>query len=117
MRTSYFEKKYFRKKKQRAYKERKNYCSRLYKKKKFFNGLNPSFVTNNKRFWKSVKPFFFDTGNYGANIKLVKEEILQNDSEIAEELNEFFKNAVSPLGITENSFIINEECKNICDPV
>ena len=27
MRTSYFEKKYFRKKKQRAYKEQKNYCS------------------------------------------------------------------------------------------
>ena len=104
-------------KKNKAYKERKNYCSRLYKKKKFFNGLNPSFVTNNKRFWKSVKPFFSDMGNYGANIKLLTEEILQNDSEISEELNEFFKNAVSPLGITENSFIINEECKNISDPV
>ena len=34
---------------------------------------------------------------------------MQNDSEIAEKLNEFFTNAVSTLGITENSFIINEE--------
>ena len=31
--------------------------------------------------------------------------------------NEFFKNAVSTLGITENSFVINEEYKNISDPV
>ena len=42
---------------------------------------------------------------------------MQNDSEIAEKINEFFKNAVSTLGATENSFIINEECKNISDPV
>ena len=61
---------------------------------------------------------FFDKGNYGDNIKLVEEEeVLQNDSEIAEKLNEFFKNAVSTLGITENSFIIHEEYKNISDPV
>ena len=71
----------------RAYKKQKNYCSRLYKKerKKFFNGLNPSFVTDNKLFWKTVKPFFLDKGNYGANIKLIEgEEVLQNYSEIAE---------------------------------
>ena len=42
---------------------------------------------------------------------------MQNDSEIAEKLNGFFKNAVSPLGITENSFVINEEYKNIFNPV
>ena len=104
----------------RAYKKQKNYCSRLYKKerKKFFNGLNPSFVTDNKLFWKTIKPFFSDKGNYGDNIKLVEEEqVLQNDSEIAEQLNEFFKNAVSTLGITENSFIINKEYENISDPV
>ena len=64
-----------------------------------------------------VKPFFFDKGNYGANIKVAKEEVLQNDSEIVEKLNEFFKSAVSTLGITKNSFIINEEYKNISDPV
>ena len=56
----------------------------------FFNGLNPSFVTNNKLFWKTVKPFFLDKENYGANTKLVEgEEVLQNNSEITEKLNEF----------------------------
>ena len=42
---------------------------------------------------------------------------MQNDSVIAEKLNEFSKNAVSTLGITENSFVTNEEYKNISDPV
>ena len=70
-----------------------------------FNGLNPSFVTDYKVFWKPVKPFFSDKGNYGTNIKLVdEEEVLQNDNEIAENLNEFFKNAVSTLGFTETSY-------------
>ena len=41
---------------------------------------------------------------------------MQNDSEIAEKLNEFFKNVVSTSGITENSFIVSEEYKNISDP-
>ena len=41
----------------------------------------------------------------------------QNDSEIAEKLTVFSKNAVSSLVITENFFIINEEYKNIYDPV
>ena len=61
-----------------------------------------------------VKSFFSDKGNYGDNIKLVEEEVvLQNDSKIAEKLNELFKNAVSTSGITENSFIINEKFENI----
>ena len=42
---------------------------------------------------------------------------MQNDSKINEKLSEFFKNAVSTLGITENSFTINEEYKNISGPV
>ena len=42
---------------------------------------------------------------------------MQNDSKIAKQLNEFFKNAVSTLGITENSFIINKEYENISDPL
>ena len=42
---------------------------------------------------------------------------MQNDSEIAEKLNEFFKNAVSTLGITGNSFIINDKYKDISNPV
>ena len=76
----------------RAHKKQKNYCSRLYKKerKKLFNKLYPSFVSDNKLFWKKVKLFFLNKGSSGKNIKLVeKDEVLQDDKKIAEELNAF----------------------------
>ena len=42
-------------------KNKKIYWSRLYKKvrNKFFNNLNPSFVTDNKLFGKKIKPFIY----------------------------------------------------------
>ena len=42
---------------------------------------------------------------------------MQYDNESAEQLKEIFKNAVSTLGVIENSFIINKEYENISDPV
>ena len=42
------------------------------------------------------------------NVKLIeKEEILKDDTEIAEELNLFFSNAVKSLNIAENTYITN----------
>ena len=86
--------------------KQKNFCSRLYKKetKRFLNSLNRSFVTDNILFWKTIKPFFSNNGNYGSQIKLIeKDDVLQDDDLIAKELNKFFKNAVSTLNIKENS--------------
>ena len=43
------------------------------------------FVIDNTLFWKTLRLFFSDKGDYGANIKLVEEEeVLQNDCQIAE---------------------------------
>ena len=94
--------------------------TRFYKneRKKFFNKLNPSFVNDNKLFWKTVKPFFSNKGSFEGNIKLVeKDEVLQDNKQIAEESNTFSKSAVSSLDINENSSIINENLRNIDDPV
>ena len=65
-------------------------------RKRFFNNLSPSFVTDNKLFWKTIKSFFSNKGNYGSKIQLVeKDEALQDDDLIAKELNKFRK---QPLG-------------------
>ena len=62
---SYLEKKYLKKRTNQSIRANKSHCSRLYKKerKRFFLGVNPSFLTDNKLFWKTVKPFFSDKGN------------------------------------------------------
>ena len=97
MGRSYLENVYFKKrtgKSLREYKKQKNYCSRLYKKelKKFFNNLNPSFRNDNNLFWKTIKPFYSNKGSSGSNMKLVeKDELLQDDKKIAEELKSFLK--------------------------
>ena len=46
-----------------------------------------------------------------------KDEVLQDDKKIAEELNTFLKNVVSTLDINENSSIINQNFQNFDDPV
>ena len=45
----------------KAYTKQKNYLSTLYQKdrKMFFNSLNPSVISANRKFWTTVKPFFF----------------------------------------------------------
>ena len=123
MRRSYLEKIYFKKRTDhslKAYKKQKNYYSRLYKKerKNSFSSLNPSFVKDNKLFWKTVKPFFLNKGDLGVNMKLVeKNELIQNDQEIADELTTFFKDTVKNLNINENPYITNQVSDDSLDPV
>ena len=50
---------------------------------------------------------FSNKVGYNANIKLTdKDEIIQNDENVAETLNTFFENAVSSLKLNENSLLI-----------
>ena len=65
-----------------------------------------------------IKPFFSNKESSGSNTKLVeKDEILQVDKKIAEELNNFFKNTASTLDINGNSSIINQSFQNFDDPI
>ena len=89
----------------------------------FFNSLNSSVISDNRKFWKTVKPLFSNKGNYGNKIKSVEnEEIIDDDTKTAEELNNFFKTAVASLDIhgnriqmgksvSQNLFCFNEVTK------
>ena len=73
---------------------------------------------DNKLFWKTVKHFFSNRRSHRGNIKLFEgDKLLQDDNEVAEELNNFFKEAVSTLDVNENSYIINPDSINISDPI
>ena len=45
-----------------AYKRQTNFCVKLLKKaeKEFYNNLNVKYISENKLFWKTVKPSFTD---------------------------------------------------------
>ena len=63
------------------------------------------------------KTFFSNKGSYRGYIKLAEGgKLLQDDSEIAEELNNFFKEAASILDVNENS-LYNQSRFYISDPI
>ena len=43
-----------------AYTTQRNLCTKMVRnaKKEYYSNLNPSLITDNKNFWKSVKPLF-----------------------------------------------------------
>ena len=55
---------------QTAYKVQRNVCTRLLRKSKrsYYNNLNTSVITNNKMFWKTVKPLFSNNSTSSENI-------------------------------------------------
>ena len=60
------------------YKKQRNYCVTLLREAKnnYYENLNIKVITDNKRFWKHIKPFFTDKNPSNNNI------ILNEDSEI-----------------------------------
>lgn len=77
-----------------------------------------SFVTDNKLFWKIIKPFLSNKGNNGLQIILVeKDEVLQADNLTAKELREIFKNVVSKLKINKNTFITIRVSDKLTDEI
>ena len=58
-------------------------------------------------FKRLISLFFSNKGDHGSNIQLVEgNKLLQGDQKITEELNTFFKNAVSNLNINGNMYMI-----------
>ena len=103
-----------------VYKKQKNYVSRLYKKerRKYYTNLDIKKITDNKRFWSTMKPFFSDKGaETKRNITLVEgNDILTEDKDVANTLNSFFGDAVKSLDISiPNEYITVSS--NISDPI
>ena len=121
MRRSALKNKYYKYKTEeshQAFKKQKNFTKRLFNReiKKYWGNLDLSNFTDNKKFWSTVKPLF-SKSNVKQNISLVENEnIVTDDKEIAEIFNQFFKKAVSSLGINENKALLTDSshCK---DPV
>ena len=115
MKRSALEKRYYKSKSlkdKEAFKKQRNYCNRLYKREKrnYFNNLNLKEITDNKTFWKTVKPFLSDKGDFHKQITLIDgDRIISEDIQVAEKLNKYFENAVQSLDITE--------CRDILTPV
>ena len=77
------------------YNRQRNYCVSLLQKSKkgYYENLNIKNITDNKLFWKSVKPLLSDKSCIGDRISISqKSEIIKTESEkTAGTLNSFFQ--------------------------
>ena len=62
----------------KAYIKQRNLCVSLIRseKKNFFNNINTSDITDNKTFWKTVKPFFTDKIKTKSKITFIEKNIV-----------------------------------------
>ena len=95
-----------------SYKRQRNICSNILKstKKTCFETLNINEITDNRQFWKTVKPFFTDKCKASNNIILTeKNETLNDNKKISNTFNEYFTNITKGLNLRESTGNINFE--------
>ena len=67
-----------------AYNKQRNYCVNLLPrtKKNYFANINISSITDNKRFWKTVKPLLSDKISHKETINLVENHTILIDNQL-----------------------------------
>ena len=102
------------------YKRQRNLCSNLLKesKKCHFNNLNVKDVTENKQFWKTIKPFFTEKNKTTNNIILTENnQTVREDKTIFQIFNTYFTNITKGLKLRQvdesQSFENEESCRLI----
>ena len=103
-----------------AFKRQQNYCNRLYHRarKEYCDKLDIKNITDNTKFWDTMKPLFSDKGGIRDRIMLVEnDQIISDSKEVAETFNDYFQisGSVESLGITENKLLLNSVSQQIDD--
>ena len=75
------------------YKKQRNFCVKLLRqtKEKYFSDINVKSISDNKKFWKTIKPFFSNKGLNTNNMMLVEDnEIVREEEIIANKYSSLF---------------------------
>ena len=101
------------------FRKQRNRCVKLFRqaKKDYYSKLDINLVTDNRKFWKTVKPVLSDKCQSNNKIVLVEDdEIISDDIEVAEILNRYFVTVTESLGIKENNDNISDT-EGLLDPI
>ena len=86
-------------------------------KRSYFDNIDTKNVTDNRKFWKTIKPIFSKKNVTNESIILVSNnEIISKGLNIVELFNKFFANIVSELNLAIDEDLI-ENVDHIDDPV
>ena len=86
-------------------------------KRKYYSSKDEKSITDNKNFWRTVKPFLSEKSPSNGKITLIENgEVISSDNETADVLNTFFSNIVSNINLPKYP-IPNLYYNKIRDPV
>ena len=84
---------------------------------KYYKNLNLKNITDNKLFWKTIKPFLSDKSTHASQITLVQNNnIVSDEKDISENFSDFFQNTISELHIESNQNILSDT-NDLTDPI
>ena len=88
-----------------AYKKQRNYCVSLMhqSKKRYYGSLNVNHITDNKNFWRVVKPNFSNK-ILGTNRVILRDggKIISDTEKVVDTFNKFFVNIGKTLKIDDD---------------
>ena len=88
----------------RAYSKQRNYVVSFVRKSKreYYNNLDIKKILDNKKFWKTVKPFFLDKISRNNKIILIENgNVLSEEDAVSETQNNIYSNIITNLNIPE----------------
>ena len=91
-------------------KNQRYFRSKLYKKerKKYCKRLDLNNAIDKKKFWKTIKLFLSDKVTTFPQIRFAEnDEIISDESKVANSFSNFFENAIHSLGIKTNEYSNN----------
>ncbi len=103
----------------KAFKTQRNLCVKLLRKTKsdYYRNLDLGDLTDNRKFWKTVKPVFSNEVQINSSVTLIEDgKMITEDSEIAEIFSNYFANITESLGISEDQAVLSPT-NGINDPI
>ena len=82
------------------YKKQRNFCVDLLRKTKrsYFEQINIKDIRENKKFWKTIKPFFRNKGINSNKLMLIEnDKLISEEPLLARIMNEYFTNITKNL--------------------
>ena len=86
------------------YNKQRNFCVSQVRRAKqdYFQNINENHISDNKKFWKTVKPYFSNKHSSNERITLLNNgKIISKDDELAHAFNDFFANIVKKLNLPD----------------
>ena len=93
------------------YNRQRNYCVSLLKrtKRNYFERLNENKISDSRKFWKTVTPYFSNKGSTTTSFTLIEgEKIVSDEKEIAQIFNDHYSKIISTLDLPTPPFIETE---------